>query len=829
MLNLLSGTLKRWANREIQWASSKAHLKRLRVLLKEYVTLRHYLPFETFDPEHGLFFTSNSVGFVLETPALCGASDAMQLEIDGFFKHLLPEGSSLQTLLWADPYIGPLCDVWQASREGALYQKLAQKRRAHLERMTFQSPQTPFHLRHFRCVISYTQAIPQTDEEWEAFYRLQKQLITTLESVGLGIGIWNASHALTMLSTWLNLDPTCTHLDVRQWNPLQMLVSQYHAMPLSVEKDHLILNEGKIHARVYHADKLPAQWSLHQMGELIGDKMREIAQIPCPFWIHYGVHIPYQDKPRRQLFKKAAMIDRQARSPLGKWIAGLQEESEQLNFAWRAVQEGERIVQTQLTVVLLADPPSLPNSHQTLINLWRTKGWSLEVTPYTQLPELLSTLPMMWNKCWIGALEHLHQLRTTLSTEAANLLPLQGEWRGTNLPGLLLAGRRGQLMNWSPFDETAAQNFNVCVAGRPGSGKSVFMQELMINVLSHKGYVFVLDIGRSFEKTCHLLEGAFIEFTPLHPLCLNPFTHLPTEPLEATEDALGMLQSVLELMAAPKKGVDDLETALLQQALLATWKQEGQQATIGDIADWLLARDDARAKPLGEMLFGYAKGTYQRFFSGPATVDLNQSLVVMELEDLRAHPELKDVVVQLAILNITHRVSRGERRPFHIILDEAWDLLNNPRGKSFIERLVRTVRKYKGSLVVGTQSVNDFYSNPSAQTVFESSDWHCLLSQKSEAIAQLKQAGRLSLTDELERQLLSLKTKHGHYAEVMIKGPPGFAIARVLLDPYSQLLYSSRAEDYMAVKQLREQGMPVHQALEQVLAQRQIRREKLLT
>jgi hypothetical protein len=39
--------------------------------------------------------------------------------------------------------------------------------------------------------------------------------------------------------------------------------------------------------------------------------------------------------------------------------------------------------------------------------------------------------------------------------------------------------------------------------------------------------------------------------------------------------------------------VDDLEAALLQQALLAIWMQKGQQATIGDIADWLLAREDA--------------------------------------------------------------------------------------------------------------------------------------------------------------------------------------------------------------------------------------------
>ncbi|KJV52451.1 type IV secretion-system coupling DNA-binding domain protein [Orientia tsutsugamushi str. Gilliam] len=55
-------------------------------------------------------------------------------------------------------------------------------------------------------------------------------------------------------------------------------------------------------------------------------------------------------------------------------------------------------------------------------------------------------------------------------------------------PGMLLAGRRGQIMYWSPFggallpalNKHAAdpnENFNLCIAGVPGSGKSVFMAE----------------------------------------------------------------------------------------------------------------------------------------------------------------------------------------------------------------------------------------------------------------------------------------------------------------------------------------------------------------
>ena len=147
-----------------------------------------------------------------------------------------------------------------------------------------------------------------------------------------------------------------------------------------------------------------------------------------------------------------------------------------------------------------------------------------------------------------------------------NLLPMQGEWQGTKSPGMILAGRRGQIFTWHPFDNNAG-NYNVCVVGRSGSGKSVFMQELMTSTLGLGGKVFVLDVGRSFEKTCFLLEGQFIEFKAKTPLCLNPFSTIPAHDEEAAQDALAMLKSVIMLMAAPTQGVDDMGAALIEQAM----------------------------------------------------------------------------------------------------------------------------------------------------------------------------------------------------------------------------------------------------------------------
>ncbi len=155
------------------------------------------------------------------------------------------------------------------------------------------------------------------------------------------------------------------------------------------------------------------------------------------------------------------------------------------------------------------------------------------------------------------------------------------------------------------------------------------------------------------------------------------------------------------------------------------------------------------------------------------------------------------------------------------MFDEAWDMLRAKQSEVFIETLARRLRKYRGSLVVGTQSVNDFYSCAGAQAAWDNSDWNCFLSQKEESIAQLKNSKRILLDSYKERIINSVKTEQGKYAEVLINGADGYAVGKLLLDPFSGLLFSTKPEDYAAIQDLRTKGYDISEAVEQVLAMRE--------
>jgi conjugal transfer ATP-binding protein TraC len=820
MLAKLGSKLFSWLG-EKEFNARASYLEEFYQNLSQFYKMHDLFPYESFDEKYQLFINQASIGFVLETPPLVGSSEEMQKEVNGLFQHLLPEGSSLQVMLFADPHIGSFLDRWQRARCNPFMQDFAKRRTEHLKAFAFQSPNFPYSLRNFRCFLSFSQNdSSQNPVVLEGVHQLKNQLKTSLEMLGLPVMVWQPEDLLNTISHLFNMDFNRATVDLKRWDKRQKLSAQIGNADnnLLVHKNALSFRQGDIKVRTYQAAQTPSIWSLHAMGQLIGDDERDGAQIPCPFIIHYGVHFPKQGKPKAKLLAKVSYVERQAASPIGQYLPSLQHEAEELNFVRGELAKGARIVQTEFNIILFAKLETLEVAEQILLNLYLSKEWQLYSNQCFHLPVFLSSLPMMWGENTVQALLHHKKLKTTISTESANLLPLQGEWKGTVTPGMLLCGRRGQVMNWYPFDNQSG-NYNVCVVGRSGSGKSVFMQELMTTTLGLGGKVFVLDVGRSFEKTCALLEGQFIEFKAKTPLCLNPFSTIPTEDLEVAQDALAMLKPILSLMAAPTKGLDDMEASLLEQAILETWKQHQQDSNISKIAHFLSNHRDKKAQDLGTMLFPYTEsGIYGRFFNGPSTVNLNNPLVVVELEELKERKDLQAVIVQMMIINITNRMFLGDRKtPFKIFFDEAWDLLRGTQSGVFIETLARRLRKYYGSLVVGTQSINDLFANPAAQAAFDNSDWMCLLSQKSESIEQLKKLGRLSLTPLMESQLKSVKTKQGQYAEVMIYGNHGYAIGRLLLDPYSQLLYSTKAEDYSRVQSLKEQGFSLSEALDSLL------------
>lgn len=85
---------------------------------------------------------------------------------------------------------------------------------------------------------------------------------------------------------------------------------------------------------------------------------------------------------------------------------------------------------------------------------------------------------------------------------------------------------------------------------------------------------------------------------------------------------------------------------------------------------------------------------------------------------------------------------------------------------------------------------------------------------------QLEKEQRLPLSPGGYELLKTVHTVTGHYSEIFFMTDYGSGIGRLVVDDFHKLLYSTKAEDVEAIRQLRESGLSVGDAIREILRQR---------
>ena len=108
---------------------------------------------------------------------------------------------------------------------------------------------------------------------------------------------------------------------------------------------------------------------------------------------------------------------------------------------------------------------------------------------------------------------------------------------------------------------------------------------------------------------------------------------------------------------------------------------------------------------------------------------------------------------------------RRERRPRHLLIDEAGLLLEHEPIRRFLIRLARRIRKYGGSLILVSQNPGDFFETKDGAVLATNPSILLLGSQKHSEALKLQKA--YSLTD---RQVNYLETaQRGDF--LLVAGP----------------------------------------------------------
>jgi conjugal transfer ATP-binding protein TraC len=530
-----------------------------------------------------------------------------------------------------------------------------------------------------------------------------------------------------------------------------------------------------------------------------------------------NVYFPDMERLRGKLEKKRQWVINQAWGPISKFVPRLLKKKESYDILFDSLDAGDRLVKKSLTATLFCQPESVSGAVANLQAFWRESGLQLLEDGFISLPWFLNNLPFGAEP---EAVAQSNRYRTMTSRQALTFMPVFGGWKGTQTPAMQVIGREGQLMFFDLFDSPT--NYNAVIAAQSGSGKSFLTNEILMQYLSLGGRAWVIDIGRSYEKLTRVLGGTFMEFSAKSDICLNPFSLVR----DYNEDA-DTLAGLVTAMAAPGEPLDNFQSAGLRRVLNEVWQQEGPEMSIDSLARALKAEkgeEFRRLRDIGEQLYPFtSKGEYGRFFNGRNNVDFKGRLIVIELEELRGRKQLQQVVLLQMIFQIQQAMFLGERdRRKIVIIDEAWDLLTKGNVGKFIEHGYRRFRKYGGAAIVITQSINDLYNSPGGQAIAENSACKILLGQAPETIKMLEKERRLDVGGDYGFALLkSLHTVPGKYSELCFVTQQGVGVERLYVEPFKQLLYSTKAEDINAIQQLQKDGLSLMEAINTLLAHRE--------
>ncbi len=785
--------------------------------LLDHNFISHLLPYDMFDTETSLFINKKSLGFILQTTPLLGSSEDVENILTSVITDILPSNVDMQFLLWASPKIGPVLDAFESARsKNETFAWLAKKRSDYIKKAAFSSISQfgSMLIRDFRTFITVSSL--KNESTMEDLIGLRDDIQSSLQSINVGSQVVDAQNFISIFSDMIT-PTTDLYPNSHTWNELDNLSMQLTnpEWRMRVKPNSLLFNstEEAMEVHCLSVGEYPQSATQWKTIENLGQLFNATLQIPCPFLISLSLRKVQQEKAFNGAQFKSMHNESAVKSPLAKFKPSVNKEYQDWQHVYKRLNEGDALVRTFYQVILFSKPEESKFCERRLRDLYRANGWKLRKESFLQLQSWLSALPMMMTEGLFEDMKHFGRIKTMTAFNAVNVAPLQGEWKGSKSPSLVLPGRRGQITVWNPFDNEG--NFNIVIVAAPRKGKSALTNDYIVAILGAGGRVWVIDVGKSYEKTCKQFDGQFIEFSESTNICLNPFTSITN-----INESMQLLKPLLASMARPVTSAAEEEVNYLEKAIKAAWEKKGNQTTITTIAEWLSEQSEPIAKNLSHLLFSYTKeGSYARFFEGDCTIDFHNPFIVLELQALDSKKDLQRIVMQMLIFLITQAMYHGDRSQIKsCIIDEAWKQLNsNDQSQAeFIEAGYRTAPKHRGNFISIAHSIADFHGNRMSKAAFDCSDFKIILGQTDEAINKLKQEKIMDLDSYTERLLKSLKITKD-YSECVIKSPEGLSVHRIYFDPYARILYSTKGEEFDAVNRLISNGLSLKDAIERVV------------
>lgn len=786
------------------------------------------IPVLAYEPDLGLYLNDDqTLGFAYLCEPLNYGDEKIQDRATELFNQLFPEETTLQFILFRSPDVSAQLASMSMLRDGfkhplltnVVKERVKFLRRYTEEKLVVKSKKGTYDnglVQDQKLII--TCKVPLNNHqpsksELEKVGLLKEKVESSLRAIGLGPRLIDAKMFIRIMGTMLNWGPNASWRNGDSYDYQKTIADQVFDYDTEIQVTKNTLKLGNQHVRLLSAKKFPPAFFFGSAMSYVGDITGGSSSVKENYMICTNIYYPRTQKTKDRLEAKRKITVNQAYGPMLKMVPVLAEKKGDFDVMYDDLGDGASPLQLSYHAVIFAPTRERAQAAATsMASYWKENRFTVLDDNFVGLPILINALPLCTDR---KGVKHLKRYKTMTSKQAAVLVPIFGEWKGTGTFHAALLSRNGQLMSTSLHDSDT--NKNLVIAAESGSGKSFWANELLLSYMSEGAQVWVIDAGKSYQNLSDVLEGDFLQFGDTTDICLNPFPLVKDYSDE--EDAL---VSLVATMASEKGLLSELQKAKLKEIMSALWDKLGPRLLVDHIANTCLENKDPRVQDIGSQLFMFtSKGNYGKYFAHDNNVRFTNPFTVLELDELQGRKHLRQVVLLQLIYQIQQEVFLGEpNRKKICFIDEAWDLLKEGEVATFIEHAYRKFRKYGGSVIIATQSINDLYENAVGRAIAENSSSMHLLGQTTETVESIRKSGRLTLSEGGFNLLRSVNTISGVYSEIFIRSKTGIGAGRLIVGEYQKLLYSTDPVDRNDINRYKKQGRNVHDAILQVLNDR---------
>ncbi len=307
------------------------------------------------------------------------------------------------------------------------------------------------------------------------------------------------------------------------------------------------------------------------------------------------------------------------------------------------------------------------------------------------------------------------------------------------------------------FDRFTLENANAIIFGTSGSGKSYLVKLDVLRSLMVGTEVIIIDPENEYHTLSKSVGGSFFDISIGSDNHINPFDMpVPVEGETAEEVIRSNTINLVGLLRIMFGGLTPEEDAIIDQAITETYAAKDITAE-SDPATWeekvpLLSDFEQvlesmeGTKSLIIRLRRFTRGTYSNFFNQYSNISVKNKLTVFGIRNLE--DELRPMAMFIVMRHIWKTVTASHKKRV-LVVDEAWWMMQNEDGASFLFGLVKRARKYWLGVTTISQDVSDFMRSQYGQPIVTNSALKVLLKQSPAVIDSIQKLFNLTQEEKL--------------------------------------------------------------------------------